>query len=40
MINGNENETENEKLDHKDTRLIDIGLDLDINILKIKCVSA
>ena len=40
MINGNENETENEKLDHKDTRLIDIGSDLDINILKIKCVSA
>ena len=35
MNNGNENETENEKKDHKDTTYIDLGLD----ILNIKCVS-
>ena len=33
MINGNENEAENKKIDHKDTTQIDP------NILNVKCVS-
>ena len=32
MINGNENE-----INHKDTKWIDLGLDMDSNMLNIKC---
>ena len=37
MNNGNKNETENEKLITK--TYIGLGLDMDKNILNIKCVS-
>ena len=37
LINGNENGYENEKIDHIDRAQID--LDLDTNILYIKCVA-
>ena len=36
MINHDENEAEN---DRKDTTLIDLGLDMDTNILNMKYVS-
>ena len=39
MINGNENESENEKIDHIDMTQIDLHLDIDTNILYMKCVS-
>ena len=38
MINDDENEAKNEK-QIKDTKEIDLGLDMDINILNINCVS-
>ena len=38
MINDNENKTENEKVDHKDTKYVELGLDMDTNILNINCV--
>ena len=38
-INGNENEAENKKMDHEDKLQIDLGLDMDPNILDINCVS-
>ena len=39
QINGNENEAENEKTDHKDTTKVDLFLDMDSNILNVKCTS-
>ena len=38
MINDNENEAENEKIDNKDITLIDLGLDIYTNTLNIKNV--
>ena len=38
MINSNENEAKNKKADHIDMTYIDRGLDIDTNILNIKCV--
>ena len=37
--NDNENEAEIEKIDHIDTTQIYLGLDMDTNVLYIKCVS-
>ena len=39
MINVKENEAENEKIDQVDTTQIDLGIDMDTNILNIKYVS-
>ena len=39
MINDTENEAENKKIDHKYITQIDIGLDMDTNILNIKFYS-
>ena len=40
MSNDNENEAENEKkANHIDTTSIDLGQDMDTNILNINCVS-
>ena len=36
MINHNENKAKKWKIDHKDTTLIELGLDIDTNILNIK----
>ena len=39
MINGNEKESKNDKIGYIDTTQIDLDLDIDTNILYIKCVS-
>ena len=39
MIDDNENEAENKKIDHTDTTYIDLGLDMDTDKLNRKFVS-
>ena len=39
IINGKENQTEKKKIDHIDTTQIDLGLNIDTNILNVKCIS-
>ena len=39
MINDNENQTENEKLITQIRHKIDLGQDMDTNVLNINCVS-
>ena len=39
MVNANENDVKKWKIDHIDTTLgLDLGLDIDTNILNLKCV--
>ena len=39
MINENKNEAENEKIDDTDTTYIDLGLDINTNMLNMKYAS-
>ena len=40
MINNTENGAGNKKkIDHKDMIQIDLGIDMDTNVLNIKCIS-
>ena len=39
MINHNKNEAGNEKIDHVDTTWIDLGLDINTNMLNMKYAS-